>query len=202
MLSIADGYEKNAPNLCAILKTQYTEILVVHRLDKLTSGVILFAKNKSTHKLLNQQFLLRRVNKQYRAICFGFPLWDKTIISLPLRVNGDRQHRTIVDFTNGKPAQTHVEIIRKNSHHFIADIQPKSGYTHQIRAHLAAIGHPIIGDPLYNLLRERSANGKIGVPFVRAGLFLHAHRIEFADISDEIPPLQAILPEKFKNYFL
>jgi 23S rRNA-/tRNA-specific pseudouridylate synthase len=83
------------------------------------------------------------------------------MMDYPIRINGDHRHRTIIDTKNGKNAYSKVEIIRKFNTYSYVQISPQSGYSHQIRCHLAAIGHPIIGDHLYNLLRIKNHNNQI-----------------------------------------
>lgn len=178
LLSIEDGYQPSLPNLRELLIVRFGEIWTVHRLDKETSGVILFAKNAKMHKRLNFLFASRMVKKTYQVIVQGFPIWDEKTVAYPLRVNGDRKHRTIIDPEHGKPAVTHLTLIRRCSawSHFAA--MPQTGYTHQIRAHCAAIGHPIFGDALYS----RSCP-TIPHPGNRTMLYLHASSIEFPDCA-------------------
>ena len=111
VLSIEDGYDKTKYNLRSELKKIYGKIWAVHRLDKETSGVIIFAKNQESHRQLNLSFLNRETEKNYRGIVNGFPIWDTFEINLPLKVNGDRNHRTIYDPFNGKPASTRINRI-------------------------------------------------------------------------------------------
>ncbi|MDO9545233.1 MAG: RluA family pseudouridine synthase [Pelolinea sp.] len=196
LLTIPDGYKKDLPNLRDLLQTIYGSIWVVHRLDKLTSGVIIFAKNRSVHKELNLQFQKRKIIKKYIALIHGFPFWEEKLIDLPIRMNGDRQHRTVVDLLNGKQAISKVEVVNKNKIFSVAQIFPNSGYSHQIRCHLAALGHPIIGDNLYCLLKHKDP---IYVnPELR--LFLHAESITF-NLSDKTPlTLCAPIPDIFNSF--
>jgi len=200
MLVIPDGYKNDVTNLRDTLTGRLGEIFVVHRIDKLTSGLVLFAKNKATHKRLNELFERRKIRKIYHALIFGIPLWTEKTISLPLRINGDRRHRTTVDLYHGKKAITDIKIIFGDRFFCGAQISPKSGYTHQIRAHLSAIGHPIIGDQLYCRLRSKDKNGGIFTPHCEFGMFLHAHSLEIIDQSIKIPILIAPLPKKFTAF--
>jgi len=175
VLSIEDGYDRNKLNLRTTLNKAYGKIWTVHRLDKYTSGVILFAKKKESHRQLNLSFANREPEKNYRAIVNGFPVWDSFDINLPLKVNGDRDHRTIFDPVNGKPASTRIIRLSSTERYSYFDIFPSSGLTHQIRAHLSASGFPIFGDRLYWYCCD--ANGKSDFPF--SNFFLHALSITF-----------------------
>ncbi len=97
LLTIPDGYHPELPCAVRLLQASQGRLWVVHRLDKDTSGVLLFARNALTHKILNEQFQNRQVHKIYRAIIAGSPEWEQEEIDLPLKVNGDRQHRTRVN---------------------------------------------------------------------------------------------------------
>jgi len=112
--------------------------------------VLIFAKNSNTLKLLNTQFQNREIKKSHLALVLGFPQLKKMMIDYQICINGDHCHRTIIDTNNGKYARSMVEIIRKLNTYSYAQIYPQSGYSHQIRCHLAAIDHPIIRDHLYN----------------------------------------------------
>lgn len=154
--SIADGYDPNLPHLAGLLQQSYGRVWVVHRLDKDTSGVILFARSPQAHRSLNIQFEKRETRKEYRAILIGVPEWHELTIALPLRVNGDRKHRTIIDTQSGKPAETETHLQQQLGPFALISAFPHTGYTHQIRAHLAAVGFPILGDPLYRSLKPET----------------------------------------------
>ena len=111
LLSIQDGYDRIAPHVRSLLDPKFGRCLVVHRLDKETSGTLLLARTKDAHRNLNIQFEKRMISKEYRAITSGKPASDEFEINLPLRVNGDRRHRTIIDFTNGKPASSFIKVL-------------------------------------------------------------------------------------------
>ncbi|BBB48467.1 RluA family pseudouridine synthase [Pelolinea submarina] len=192
-LSIPDGYDPAQPNLKLALAQEFGRIWVVHRLDKLTSGVILYAKNEDAHRALNEQFSRRIPTKNYRAVCHGFPVWEEKTIRIPLRVNGDRYHRTVPDEILGKPAISRVVLRHKCERHSALDIFPKTGLTHQIRAHLSAYGLPIVGDPLYwraSQMKEKfNSNSPISYPY----LFLHAYSLEILHPREQ-KPMQFIAP--------
>lgn len=141
--------EEEAQDLHTWLSERYGRLWVVHRLDRDTSGVIVFARNAAAHRALSVLFETRAVFKVYHAIVVGVPRWDERTIDAPLRADADRQHRTIVDVEQGKPAVTHVRVLARFRHHALVEAQPETGRTHQIRVHLALVGYPLLADPLY-----------------------------------------------------
>ena len=159
--------------------------LLVHRLDMATSGLLLAAKDKDTHALLQQQFENRTVKKRYMALLEGTPqVAPKGFIRLPLRPDFDNRPLQMVDFEYGKPAVTRYEIINPPYEGGQGDVQPprnntsqpktlialypETGRTHQLRVHCAhpdGLNCPIVGDPLYGQPAER--------------LYLHAETLQF-----------------------
>lgn len=200
LLTIPDGFRPDLPNLRDLLISKFGSIWVVHRLDKQTSGVLIFAKNKKAHKMLNTQFQNREIKKSYYALVHGFPHWNEMMIGYSIRINGDRRHRTIIDLQGGKKALSKVEIIRKFNTYSYVQIYPESGYSHQIRCHLAAIGLPIIGDHLYNLLRIKDHKNRISTPSTQDGMFLHAATVCCYLSENRQKMFTAPLPEKFLRY--
>lgn len=182
LLSIPDGYTPDLPNLQSILKNEYGSVWTVHRLDKETSGVILFALSATAHKEMSALFELRKIRKNYRALVFGVTLDSHFIVDLPLRINGDRRHRTVIDPEKGKPAQTEFVLQKQLDLTAIVDAFPLSGYTHQIRTHLASHETPIVNDALYG---NRPTSPSILIPTGR--LMLHALKISFLHPFSQIP---------------
>jgi tRNA pseudouridine32 synthase / 23S rRNA pseudouridine746 synthase len=111
--SLPDGYDPDAPHLRSVLEPVYGRLWTVHRLDRETSGVVLLARTAEAHRHLNTQFQEQRVVKIYHALVLGDPAWDKRTIRLPLRGDGDRRHRTVVDHKRGKPAVTHLRVFER-----------------------------------------------------------------------------------------
>lgn len=177
LLTIPDGYNQNLPSLSRLLEEEFTKVWVVHRLDKETSGLVLFARSPQSHKFLNSQFSDRRVKKLYAAIICGHPQWQYFDIQLPLQINGDRKHRTIVNLECGKPARTEIGVINRLEEGLTwIEALPHTGYTHQIRAHLAATNFPILNDSLYS--QPAPTKTLYYSPYI-SRIALHAHRIAF-----------------------
>lgn len=196
LLSLPDGFDQSQPYLQSILEPEFGRLWIVHRLDRETSGVIVLARSSLAHHLLNDQFSSRQVRKVYHAIIEGLPSWDQVIIDLPLRKNGDRKHRTIIDQRYGKPAQTEVTILERFSQYALLNASPRTGYTHQIRAHLAAQGFPLAGDPLYGGPDAIISQGREVISRVA----LHAYQIAFTHPTTNQPlQFRVSYPEDFQN---
>lgn len=147
---LPDGWEPGAPYLVKMLEADFGKLWVVHRLDKVTSGVMVFARNAEAHRALNMQFERRAAHKVYHALVNGAPGWDEHTARHPLRVNVGRKHRTVVDHSQGKPSGTQFRVIKRYAGYGLVESTPMSGRTHQIRVHLSALGHPLVGDILYD----------------------------------------------------
>ena len=187
--TLPDGYHRAAPCLIDLLKQQWGRVWVVHRLDRDTSGVIVFARTAEVHRALNLAFDSRAVHKVYYAIASGVPEWDERVIDLPLRPDGDRRHRTVIDAKHGKPAVTRVHVLERFAQHALIEARPETGRTHQIRAHLAALDLPLAGDVLYG--------GKNAAALIQRTA-LHAHSIEFTHpVTHELLQISAPYPEDF-----
>ena len=153
------------------IKQKYPEAtgpLIVHRLDMSTSGIIVLTKTKEANKILQGQFIKRTVKKRYVALLSGKLSKKQGVIKLPLRLDLDDRPRQLVDFMNGKKAETNWNVISKNDTHTRVHFYPITGRTHQLRVHAAhkeGLNTPIKGDDLYGNKQDR--------------LYLHAEFIEF-----------------------
>ena len=202
LLTISDGYDPTQPYLKKYLEGKCGPVWVVHRLDKLTAGLLVFARNPEAHRFLSVQFEKRMVEKKYYCYVVGQPDWQSRINESPLRINADKKHRTLVDLTIGKPSKTRFNVLRKNIYLSFVEAIPSTGYTHQIRSHLSSMGFPIIGDELYgfkekryqDVLPERMRGGFSGF------LMLCAKQITISIPKDHQQKTFSInLPQHFQN---
>jgi RluA family pseudouridine synthase len=184
---LPDGWEKGAPYLVKALEEKFGKIYIVHRLDKVTSGVMVFARDAETHRALNRQFENREAEKVYHAIIEGNPKWDEKVTKFPLRAKVGHKHRTMVDNKNGKPSETRFKVIKRNLTAALVEAQPMTGRTHQIRVHAYALGYPLLGDALYGA----SKTDLIARPA------LHAHSLTL-ELNGEQVTFTAPYPDDFR----
>lgn len=133
------------------LKPDYPDAVVVHRLDEPTSGLMMLARGQAMSSGLSRAFRERLVNKRYEAIVQGILADDAGRIELPLIADWPNRPRQKIDFATGKASLTLYRVMERNlvENWTRVDLEPYTGRSHQLRLHLMALGHPILGDPLY-----------------------------------------------------
>jgi RluA family pseudouridine synthase len=204
---LSDGWEKDSQYLVRLLEEQYGKIYVVHRLDKITSGVMVFARDAETHRALNIQFENHEAQKSYHAIVEGNPKWEEKVAKHPLRANVGHKHRTMVDDKRGKPSETRFRVIKRYqarteqgrhlhlpqvqvSEAALVEAKPMTGRTHQIRVHAYALGHPLVEDVLYG------SRDRYGIPRP----MLHAQSLSFIHpATNESVKFSAPRPADFED---
>jgi pseudouridine synthase, RluA family len=157
---------------------------VVHRLDRDTSGVMIGARTEEARVKLQKQFSERKAKKTYYAVVEGSLKADKAIINLPIARNM-KHPTTFLVSPNGREAETVYEVLDSNGKYSILKLSPKTGRTHQLRVHLAYIGHPIVGDRIYGKEADR--------------LYLHASELEITLPSSKRETFKSELPAEFKT---
>lgn len=161
--------------------------LIVHRLDRDTSGVIILAKNEETQSMLRRQFQDRKTHKTYYAVVSGQPKLDAARIDLPMMRDLKRPTTFRVD-PNGKPAETFYKVLKTDGKHSLVELKPTTGRTHQLRVHMKYLGHPILGDPVYG---EEKADR----------LYLHAGALEITLPGGVRKTFEVPMPESFNDVF-
>lgn len=174
MLSVPGRGEHKQDCVLARLQQDVPGVKVVHRLDCHTSGVMLFAIGSDMQRRLSRLFHDREIEKSYVALVLGKLERSSGIVDIPLRGDPDNRPKQVIDYTNGKPSQTHWRLLRYQQDSVgnrlsRIQLQPKTGRTHQLRVHCMAMGYPIAGDRLYNDSNSLSAER----------MMLHAERLEF-----------------------
>jgi 23S rRNA pseudouridine955/2504/2580 synthase/23S rRNA pseudouridine1911/1915/1917 synthase len=214
LLSVPDRTQ-SAPSLKDILIEKYQEIFTVHRLDRDTSGAIVFAKNANQHQYLSTIFQERQVEKQYYGIVWGVPASSKGIIDLPMQEHPAKNGTMVVN-RKGKPASTGFEVVEDFGKYSLLKFDLYTGRTHQIRVHMKESGHPILCDPLYgdgnpffvsSLKRNYKHQEFEEEKPILNRLALHAARLVFTDdksrkyaVDAEMPKdMRALLNQMRKN---
>lgn len=200
MLTIPDRHDDTIPSLQKILNEQYGRIFTVHRLDKETSGIILFAKDEATHKYLSQLFEERKIQKYYQAIVQGTPVNLSGTIDAPIAEN-TVQKGTMLIHRRGKPSVTDYEVIESFGKYALLQFHLHTGRTHQIRVHMKHIGHPVACDAMYgddkplllSSIKKKfklSKNEEEERPILNR-LALHSYKLEFIDTEGNAQSLSA-----------
>ncbi len=149
LLSVPGRGEHLADCMLSRLQAVFPEVLLVHRLDRDTSGVMVFAMTPHAQRNLSRQFEDRKTKKIYVARVWGVPPEKAGTVDLPLIVDWPNRPKQMVDHENGKPAITDWRLMKVEGNTARIRLMPQTGRSHQLRVHMQAIGHPILGDPFY-----------------------------------------------------
>lgn len=166
---------------------------IVHRLDRDTSGILLIAKNQPYFEYLKNLFQKREIKKTYLVLVWGHLKNERGVINRPIGIKSGTVKRTVFGGKKIQPAETYYRLLKKIGDFSLLEVWPKTGRTHQIRVHLAAIGHPIVGDPIYGRKKINAA-----LPDLKRQ-FLHAYSLEFNLAPGKRIRLAANLPEELRE---
>ena len=150
LLVASDRYDKEAPRLDKLAEEEFGRLLAVHRIDKDTSGLVIYARTPEAHRFLSIAFERREVHKTYHALVHGRPAWEEYTHKAKLLPDGDPRHRTVVNKRMGKESITNFKLLGTVGPYSWIQADPVTGRTHQIRAHLQDLGISIVCDPLYS----------------------------------------------------
>ena len=166
---------------------------IIHRLDKETSGLIIIAKNAAVHSILAGQMNRHEIVKRYLALVEGVVALDQGSIDAPIGRNLRDRQKMAITAVRSKEARTHFRVLERFNEHTLLLLELETGRTHQIRVHLKAIGHPIVGDPVYG-------SGKSNRGFILKRQFLHAYQLKFTHpTTGEVVNFEAPLPEDLQT---
>jgi 23S rRNA pseudouridine955/2504/2580 synthase/23S rRNA pseudouridine1911/1915/1917 synthase len=205
LLSVPDRTQ-SAPSLKDLLIEKYGNIYTVHRLDRETSGVIVFAKTAETHQYLSLIFQERQVEKIYYGIVWGVPASPKSLIELPM-LEHPAKNGTMIVHRKGKAASTGYEVMENFGKYAFVKFNLYTGRTHQIRVHMKESGHPILCDALYgdgkpvfvsSLKRNYNHSGFEEEKPILGRLALHAAKLSFTDQQGKTITVEAEMPKDFR----
>ncbi len=165
---------------------------IVHRIDKDTSGLLLVAKNDSAHISLSQQISVHSLDREYRAVIHGHLKENEGVVDAPIgRSPGDRKKMCVIN-QNSKNAVTHYEVLEEYRDFSFIRLKLETGRTHQIRVHMAYLGHPVAGDPVYG---PKNGVTSLGGQCLHAGIIGFVHPSTGEHIKIEAP-----LPDYFTDF--
>lgn len=206
-LSLPDRFDSTKPNLLSFLRNIYGEVFAVHRLDKETSGIICFARNAAAHKILNQQFQDRTVQKKYWVLVDGLVQPPEGSIEKSIIPHPTKAGRMMVS-NKGKHALTQYRVLEQFLYYALVEADIKTGRTHQIRVHFEALGYPLLVDKMYGaksaffLSQIKHKKYKLSKDQIERPLLsrssLHAHQLQLLHPSTKEPlNFVASLPKDF-----
>ncbi|MBI4235723.1 RluA family pseudouridine synthase [Candidatus Peregrinibacteria bacterium] len=201
---VVEGSVRGENSICDYLSGLLSEDFVdkerpgiVHRLDRWTSGCLLVARNQNALEYFQKQFRLRKIKKIYFALVKGILTHKKGMIDSPIgRDSRDRKKMSVSSENSGRVAISKFEVVTEYLNCSLVKVEILTGRTHQIRVHMQAIGHPVVGDVLYG---DRKLNATFKSDFGLERQFLHAHVLEFADLRKKWVKVVSELPEDLQN---
>lgn len=168
---------------------------IVHRIDRDTTGSLVVCKNDFSHNCIARQLKEHTINRRYRAVCYGVLKSEEGVINNPIGRHPADRKRMAVDVKNSKEAVTHYKVLRRFQAHTYIECRLETGRTHQIRVHMASIGHPLLGDEVYA--------GRRTSPYKLQGQVLHAMILGLIHPSTgEYLEVQAPLPDYYQKLLL
>ena len=194
LIVVDDRWDKGKITLRSLVESlcKGNKVWVVHRLDKETTGVILFAKNAEAHRFANSLFEQRGLLKEYHAIVKGTVQKDADVIDKPIKEDIYQPGRVIIH-KQGKPSVTEIEVLERFRGFSYIKAVPQSGRMHQIRVHMAHIGHPLLGGPVYGKASKVLRPLLDSLQFLRQAL--HARELGFIHpVSGESMRFSSMLP--------
>lgn len=211
MLTIPDRYSPDKLSLHQLLLKKYEEIFIVHRLDKETSGILLFAKTAEAHKKFSSLFAKRDIRKFYLTVVDGQPYEDTATIDKPIAPTPNHLDRMRID-KRGKESITRYKVLQRFKEFSLLEVEILTGRTHQIRVHLESEGIPLASDPTYSRRQalfaadikgrkfkgvSKKSNKEIR-PLISRSI-LHAWRLEFDHpITKEAITVEASIPKDIR----
>ena len=223
LLSIPDHWDKEKSHLRGVLesylfkknekskKNNTGEIFVIHRLDKDTSGIMIFAKNSESHKNLSLQFEQRMITKKYLAIVCGHPIPAEGVIDERIGKKLKKGGKKFIDPKKGSSSQTDYKMLKKYRNYSLIEAIPHTGRMHQIRVHLAHIGCPLAVDTVYSdpeksgieicdVKRRIKRNNDVKPKYIINRLTLHAAQIDFLHpVNSEKLSFSVLPPKDFSS---
>jgi tRNA pseudouridine32 synthase/23S rRNA pseudouridine746 synthase len=188
LLSVPGRGEDKQDCLLSRLQDEHDGVLIVHRLDMETSGVMVLARNKQIHRQLSQLFEQREVQKKYIAVVDGKIEYAEGKIDLPLICDWPNRPKQIVDHVQGKPSVTRYKVLRRdtNKNTTRVELEPETGRSHQLRVHLQSLGNPILGDRLYANQQQQLKSARLLLHALSLG-FVHPVTSEYLNFTCEVP---------------
>jgi 23S rRNA pseudouridine1911/1915/1917 synthase len=205
LLSVPDRTQ-SVPSLKDLLIEKFQQIYTVHRLDRETSGVIVFAKTPEVHQHLSLIFQERQVEKTYYGIVWGVPISPKGLVELPMQEHLSK-NGTMIVHRKGKPASTGYEVMENFGRYSLLKFDLYTGRTHQIRVHMKESGHPILCDPLYgdgkpvfvsSFKKNYNHSGSEEEKPILGRLALHAAKLAFIDANGKQYMFEAEMPKDLR----